>query len=1015
MRNYGTKIVWLLILIISKHLVYAQQTMESTFHGVVLEARSQNPIPGANIYAKDETKGCVTDANGKFHLEARQGETFTVSSIGFKSQTITLDKKHLTIELEKAMESLGEVQVVAKNINDIDMRKMAGAIESVDIKKLSSRPEINIANLLQGQVPGLVVTSTGELGTKPKVRIRGTSSFREGDAANEPLYVLDGMIISSEAFFTLNAEDFESIKVLKDAAATALYGVKAANGVIEITSKRGFEGKTQVSYRYNTGITFRGTRGVEMMDSEEKLELERLLKMSGTPGYEYSADYFLKEFPNNPGLDAMIANGQIKLDSLKNINTDWFKKLIINNRYSSHSLSLKGGTAKNKHYYSVKYDEQGGRVEGNSVQRFTGRMNLDYTLAKDLHLSFNTSAAYSLTQTPYGSSNNPTTLVYDLNPYEQHYNPVSGEPTTLYSYPNQTLDDLLNQYSSEGTSKRIYSSLNMNWRIAKGLDLSAIVGGDYLLKENTSIIRPDAYSQNIFKDAEKGELSSKKNTNFNFTSNYRLNFNRVWNKHDLTTSFSYDYFYESIDNLGIKGYGLASKVSTPAGINQGLEGHKRLSMSSQKQKTAQMGIGAALGYSYNGTYDIYGSYKADASSIMPADKRWNTAWSIGVGWELSNTEFIMNSSWISRLRLKASYGYTANLGGIAPSSVMPIYSYNADTYNQSRILDLNDYYNEDLKPEQARSYNFGIVIGLFDNLILESSVYRRTTEDALLSVNIPVSNGYSTMMRNVGVLKNEGIEFRLSGDLIDKNTLRWNSSISICYNQNEVLDLYDGKEYYSNNQNIIPDMQEGEPLDLIYGLESLGIHSIDGLPRYLSATGEQIDYTHNLTREDFKVLGYGTAPYTGFFNNTISYKSFTFNFDFYFSFGGIAKYNRSYVRDLDNANKNAVKGQTTDMWFKVGDENKIYHTVHVPSAAHTIISYYSSTKTVYKTDYLKLNSLSLSYRLPATVLAKTNHFVKYASISARAENLFTYRVEKDKASLNGIEQPVVTLGISLTF
>ncbi|TKG94325.1 SusC/RagA family TonB-linked outer membrane protein [Puteibacter caeruleilacunae] len=1006
-----------LVLFISE-LEALNQVAPENIHviGKVIDQNSKEAIPGVNVVVEGTFHGTVTDIDGMFSIVLEKGKTLIFSSIGYSTQSHKTNRSYLEVTLVEQVENISEVKVLARtNINDIDMRKIAGEIEVVSVQKLSNRPEPNLSMLLQGQVPGLTVTPTGELGTKPKVRIRGTSSFRKGDEANQPLFVLDGMVISAEAFYTLNAEDFEEIKVLKDAAASALYGIKAANGVVEITSKRGFEGKAQVSVRSNTGVTLRGPRGVEMMNSKEKLELERLLKLDLSPGYLYSEEYFKKYYSHDPNLDHLIAQGHLKLDSLRSINTDWFNELIKMSVYQSNSLGVRGGNNKSKYYYSIKYDHQGGRIAGNDLNRFTGRMNLDYTLTPKLFLSLNNSLGYSITNTPYGSSHNPTSLVYNLNPYEQKVDPKTGKAVKLYSYLDRTFDDLMNQYSKKTTSKRITSSINMNWMLSEEMNVSAILGFDYLLGEMLSVVPADAYSQINYKDSEKGEIKKDKNTELNYSANIRINYHKSWYGHNLTLSGNYDYYHTGYDNIGLTGYGIASKVKTAAGINQGLTGSRKTRVRSLKEKYAQLGIGVAMGYSYKSIYDFYGSYKNDASSLLPSDKRRNTAWSVGCGWGISNYPLLMSQNVFSNIRLRASYGYTANLAGIPASATLPTYSYSQEIYAESRILDLNQLYNSDLKPEQTKSTNIGLSFTLLNMLDLDVSAYKRKTEDALLDVAIPASNGYSSMNRNIGILQNSGLEFRLSGDLIDKDDSRWNSSLSLSWNKNKVVELYDGTEYFSGNgETLLPDMQEGKPLDLIYGLQSLGIHSIDGLPRYLSATGQQIDYTHNLRREDFKVLGYATAPYMGFFNNSVRYKNFSLNFDFYFTFGAIATYDRTYVRDLSNADKNAVKGQTKDMWFKPGDENKIYHTVNVPASAYTILDY-PSTKTTYKTDYIKLSNLCINYKLPKAIIDKTNGVIRYASLSIQGQNIWKFQRERDKASLRGVEQPIITMGANVTF
>ena len=985
-----------------------------TVKGRVLDKCTGKGIDDVNIFVKETLEGSVTDKDGHFKIKAKKNQVIILSRIGYETVMRKITKDTITVMMEKHVEALNEVVVRSKtNINDIDMRKIAGSIEVVDMKKVADRPEMDLSMMLQGQVPGLVVTSSGELGSKPKVRIRGTSSFRKGDASNEPLYVLDGMVISSEAFLTINPEDVEQVKVLKDAAASALYGIKGANGVIEITSKRGFEGKTQVIYRNKTGITFRGSRGVEMMDSKEKLELERLIQNPTTPGYMYSEDYYRKYYSSYPDLEGLIASGNRILDSLRNINTDWFKELIKMNTYQSHSIGIRGGTDKNQYYYSLNYSKQGGRIEGNDIKRFTGRMNLDYNVLPKLYVSFNVTAGYSVTNTPNGSSDDPTSLVYNLNPYEQKFDPKTGISSELYSFPNRRYTDLINQYSDKSTSKRFESSINSNWTLFEGFDLSAIVGMDYLLWESLKITPSNAYSQINYSEEEKGEIRKDKNTELNYSSNFRLNYNKVLGKHDITFGANMDYYFTSYDDIGLTGYGIASKVNTAAGINQGLEGQRKTKVRSRKEKSAQMGFGVALGYSYNSIYDLYGSYKADASSLLPSDKRWNTAWSVGCGWQIGGYSIFENAKFLTDLRLRASYGCTASLAGVPTSSAVPTYGYSQDVYSKMRIFDLKQFYNDDLRPEQTKTTNIGLNFEFFKKVGLSIDAYKRETVDALLSVPIPGSNGYTVMNRNVGILENSGLEFIIKGSIICKDNFTWSSSFSVSWNANKVVDLYDGDKLFISD-GLIPEMEVGEPLGVIYGLESLGIHSIDGLPRFLSKTGSELTYKDELTREDFVMLGYSTPPYSGFFNNMFTYNNFDLSFDFYFSFGGKQKYNRSYVRDSESVKYNAVKGQAKDMWFKIGDENKLYYAPNLPSAAYDILAHPSS-KTVYKTDFLRLNNIRLTYRVPHKLLQKMGNFISYANFNVQAQNIFTIRACEDKASLNGVLQPVLTFGANITF
>lgn len=302
-------ILLLFLLLFISHTLYTQTKNidGKKVCGIIQSAEDNLPIENIVIKNRSNKTSSISDLDGGFCIIAQVGDHLEVSALGYKSINLVVKNDSvLYLYLDSKEEELKEVIVTEnKNINDIDIRKLAGSIVTVDVKKLSGRSEMDMLRLLQGQVPGLMVATSGELGTKPTIRIRGESSFTT--SGNEPLFVLDGVIISSEAFLALNPNDFDEIKVLKDAAASALYGIKAANGVIEITSKRGFVGKPYISFSSKFGITFKGSRGEKMMDSKEKLELERLIKNEATPGYRYSEEYYRRYYANNPNLNSLIA------------------------------------------------------------------------------------------------------------------------------------------------------------------------------------------------------------------------------------------------------------------------------------------------------------------------------------------------------------------------------------------------------------------------------------------------------------------------------------------------------------------------------------------------------------------------------------------------------------------------------------------------------------------------------------------------------------------------------------
>lgn len=975
------------------------------------------PLPGANVYMRgDIGNGTSTDANGYYSLELPGGKDIIVeaSFLGMKTASIEyIGQAEQNFVLRPDDNMMMEAVVTGRqNINDVDIRAKAGVINVVDVKRMQDKPMIDMSLSLQGAAPGLVVTNRGDLGTKPEIRIRGNTSFREGDTANEPLYVLDGQVISSDAFMTLNPMDIADIKILKDAVACALYGTKAANGVIEITSVRGTNGETLVTYNFNGGVTMRGRRVVPMMDSAEKLELERLLKNPEAPGYLYSEDYYRRYYPNDPNLDQMIAEGQAVLDKLRQTNTDWFKTLLRNDFYQRHNLSVRGGNSKTSYYASANYSYQGGQIPGNDVSRFTGRISLDQAVGKRGYVSLSVNGGYSKADSPNGSSYSPSSLVYELNPYES---PESGE---LWSYPNRTYDDLVYQYDRTSTEKRFGTTASINLEPLDGLQVDAVAGIDLVLSESLELIPSTAYEEinSGAAENERGRLTKAKNTNTNITTNVRVTYNKIIGKHDFTVGANTDYYWDDIDNMSLTGYGVGTQKSAAA-INQSLEGSRKVSTSNLHEKTAQVGIGVLGGYTFDETYDVFGTYKADASSILPKDKRWNAAWAVGAGWNVKS--YFKDWNPVSALRFKASYGRTANLAGVSPALAMATFSYLDDSYGDTRLLELMSLYNDSLKPEQTVSTEAGVSFGLFNVVSFDVGWYNRVTEDALLDVPIPSSNGFTTLKRNIGVLSNSGIEASVSARILDMNDLRLNLRFSIAYNENKVIDLYDGDRLYTSEDAIIPDFEVGKAYDMLYGPISLGLDPMTGLPVFQGADGREIQADETLTRDDMVALGHSVPPYSGTINLSFTWKNLEFDADFYYVFGGVKQYAYSYVRYYDDANKNAVKGQVDNMWFKPGDQNKMYHTPFYSSSVIENLTAWPNSKSIGSSDYLRLSMLSLRYRLSEKQLEWTKGVVKYANVALQASNLFTvtrYREsDPESGSLVGQQQPVVTLSLSLSF
>lgn len=993
---------------------------ECVLTGVVTDHHGET-LPGVVVKIKASPYGTMTDADGFYMLRGRfkRGAKIQFSCVGMKPLEFTYEGQE---QQDAAMESdenmLKEVVVSAEsNINAIDIRSRSGVVQTVDMKRLNEKPMVDLGLALQGSVPGLIVTNSGELGSKPKIRIRGNQSLRSGDAANEPLYVLDGKVISSDAFNTLNPQDIREIKVLKDAAACALYGIKAANGVIEISSQRGTQsGGIDVTYSLNMGVTFKGRRGIHTMDSAEKLEFERLMGNPAAPGYRYSADYYNRYERNNPRLQQLIAEGAATLDSLRAINTDWFDELMRLALYQSHNISLRGGNEKTSYFLSGNFSSQGGQVKGNNTLRGNLRLGIDQQLGSIGYFSFNMDGGYTETKSPNGSDFSPSSLVYNLNPYET---PSAGK---LWSYPNRTFNDLQKQFESNSNDKRGGASASINLRPFEGGEISAVAGLDYMVSEVVHFTPASSYSeqQSGFPAAELGRLSKSMNTVLNFSYNIRALYNKLFNdKHDLTFSLNHDYYLTDTDNLGITGYGVGNHASA-ALINQSITGSRKPAVASLKEKVVQLGVGAVAGYTFDHTYDLFATYKLDASSVLPSSKRWNSAWAAGLGWTPTQYNFLNGNPVLSRLNIKGSYGQTASLAGVSASQTIGTFAYLEDTYGTQRLLQLLALYNTDLKPEHTTSIDAGVQIGLFRSVNIDFGWYRRETADALLDVPVASSNGFNMMKRNMGTLRNDGIEISASYTLPDiVRDFRFRLGASVAYNRNEVVDLYYADKIYTSESSLIPDFEVGKPYDMLYGLQWGGINAVTGLPVFIGAGGREIEPGKTkLTRDDFVEIGHLTPPYSGTVNLSLAWREFELDADFYWVAGGKRQYSYTYVRDRDNVNMNALAGLTQTMWLHRGDTDKQYASPFYSSSAIETLSY-ANTHNTGRSDYLRMSMLSFRYRFPRRILDRTHGVIKYASVALQASNLFTItpydESDPETGQLGAAIQPVVTLNLSVTF
>lgn len=1040
--------------------LYSQEKI--TVKGTVKDAQNKEKIMGVSVYTPDKKKATVTDFDGFYEIRVYPKDTLIFQCLGYQTRQIVIQKTKQDIMLQPVASKLKEIQINSANVNDTDIRKATGSIGKIKMQKIADRPVMNFASLLQGRVAGLVVTNNGELGKPPKIRIRGNSTLSiknkqendfdlEGEAfdaldnaANQPLYVLDGKIIDASAFEAINTYDIKEIKVLKDATANALYGIKAANGVIEITTKRGIKNARIYQYNFQQGLTFRGDPGVQMMETKEKLAFEKALKAKTAPGYFYSEEYYKRKFPGNPNLKKMIAAGQKKLDSLSKINTDWFKILTRISTYQSHNFSLRGGGEKITYYLSNNFSKQGGKFNGNTLNRYTFRGNFDIDFSDKIKFFCNASFGNSKSETPHGSKESPTDLLHNLNPYEQ---PEKG---ILYSYIQSKnkikhavrYKDMVDQYTSKTNSRRFGFSASAFVNLYKNLQISSVLGTDYVSSNNEKIIPSTAFEEIDVDPYEKGKATKNNIGTFNFTANTRLNYKTNYKDHEFYFTINTDYYRTATNSIQIKGSGLPNKLNNAAGINDEIEinrdsetgkiGKSRHSTTSASEgQTGQLGFGGSFLYNYAQKLDVYFSYKTDGSSLMPVNKRWNTFWAVGGTYHFS----LPKNTILQNLKGTISYGSTASLAGIRSSQAVPTFSYSKsdqDYYLKIKSFEMVEMFNENLRPEKGATLNLSLSFRLWNKIDWNLQAYHKRTTDLLVSVPIPPSNGFMQQLKNVGVLDNQGLEFSCSGYFIKTSKFRWYSNFNCAYNQNKIVDLYEGDQLFltpkkgdANSDITIPTYEKGKSTDLIYGLvRKKYVSALDGFPIYLRKDGTEFNAQTEYARaEDYIVLGMSTPPFNGGWNHNFSFGNWSFSADFYYTLGGIAAYkNMNLLRELENINKNAIKGQLKKTWLNLGDAKKIYPKPNRPNGSLWHNNKTPNTQNIGSTDYIRLTNLDVSYRFAKSILEKFHKNkigIQSLRMYAQFRNVFTLTAfgdaDPEAGNLAGSAQPILTMGVDTRF
>ena len=970
------------IYFIEKKAVSQPGSRKKRVTGVVKDVMGE-PLIGANVVEKGRsTNGVITDFNGKFTLEVDESASLVVSYIGYLAQDIpTKGKGDFHIILKEDTNTLDEV--VVTGYGDFKKATYTGSASVLTTEKLEALPVVSVGQMIESNIPGISVVAgtSSQPGAKTTLRVRGVASM---NASTEPLYVLDGVPIPSydlsnftsmsEAggmgfIETLNPADIESITVLKDAASASLYGAKGANGVVLITTKKGKEGKLRVNMAAKYGITDFAYTYRPLMGGEER----RKLIHEGLVNFQL--DKGVSEQEAQQYADANIDQYAKRLPQGY---SDWESALFKTGYQQDYNLSASAGNQNSSFIGSLGYTKQTGVSLNSEMERFTGRvdasnkykkvefgMNASFSWTKNVHLpegKFYGSAIYA-------SKVNltPSTPIYNEDgPYASGYRENNGY--------NPILEAEVNDYYAR--TVRAMGTAKIAYNVWDNLKVSSVFTVDYSLTKDFFFQSPDGRDGATYQGRGRMQMTDR----IRYTSQNNLTYSKTFGKHSVSAVTAFEVMKYDYEDL------YAAKKTYGQDINTSLGNAADPIDADQKlQEDALMSYVASVNYSYDDKYYASFSFRRDGSSRLSPDTRWGNFWSLSASWRLSQERFMQPlKSVLSDLKLRASYGVNGNL----PSSY---YGYQS-TYTTGAFYSgkpspwESTLGNEELTWEKNYALNLGLDIGLFSRVNVSLDWYTRTTKDLLMSKQLNSISGFSSLLTNVGQMRNTGVELEVRSNNIKTKDFSWTTAFNLSHNKNKILKLAD-LPWFVDGRYV---RKEGYPFNTIYLREYAGVDPETGSALYYdNQQDENGNYTKNKVTDPGQAspipLKDITPTISGGFMNTFNYKFIDLSFNLSYSFGGYSYDNASYI--LQDDGYSVISNKSTEQrrrWQKPGDITDVPRFVYGNKKGGN----YNSSRAIHSTDHIRLKSLILGLNAPKAWLQKLG--IGNARIYFSGTNLLTW-------------------------
>ena len=1000
-----------------------QQVSELVVKGLVTDTKKQ-PLPGVTVMIKGTSLGTVTDAEGHYVLTIPQRDELVLvfSFVGMNSREVTYKgEKELNVELEEKIAEMDEV--VVTGIFQKSQASFTGSATTVTAKELQQFGNRNLLQSLHNIDPSINIIENNAFGSNPnrlpEVQIRGNSSIPNVDELkdqtrvdlNTPLIVLDGFETALQKLIDINENEVETLTILKDASATAIYGSRGANGVIVITTKKPAMGQLRVSYKGDVNIEIPDLTGYDLLEAREKLELEKRVGL-------YSK-------PSNPDQDWRLQRYySYLLDEVNSgVNTYWLSKPLQTSVGQRHALKVEGGDKSFRYSASLQWNDIRGVMKESYRKTFNGAIQLSYYW-KNLKFSNNLMiSAGKRQESPYGDFSeyakmNPYWRTHDENGKILKRLGNSGEIDYDFRWSRLPVNPLynatLNTYD-RGNNTDITNNFMLEWKVLETLDLR----GRFGITKNTDetrVFKPadhtdfaDYSEDDMFR---KGTYAYGISNSFSYEGSLNLAYHQSFGKHLLVAGVDVNLREGRSRSSSFKAEGFTNENFDD--ISSALQYEKNGKPSGAESTVRSVGFTGNVNYTYDNRYFADLSGRMDGSSQFGSNKRFAPFWAVGIGWNMHNESFLKEVSWVNMLKLRFSVGTSGSQHFNAYQAIQTYRYFLDDKYyawNGSSLIAMG---NPDLKWQQKRDYNIGLDVKLWDNRItIGGDFYIAKTNDLISTLTLPAANGFTTYIENIGSLKNTGYELRLSAYVLRKDQMSWSVSLAGIHNKNKIVEvsqaLLDAQNAIESEDLVNPNVQfrPGYSSNTIWTVRSAGIDPGTGKEVFISRDGNR---TYNWSASDIVATGVSDPKLEGNISSMFRYKGLSLNVSFGYRFGGQI-YNSTLANKVE-VSKTAIGWNVDarvfhDRWKNIGDQASFKGLDDFTPTNKT-------SRFVQDETTFRCQNMTLQYELKSQALNKLLG-IDYCLFSASTSDLFYISTVKRERGTSYPFSRQFSLGVNVVF